>query len=140
MTPPPPAHSDPAVPPTHAGGVVVKREAGGPRYLLVRARRDPTQWIFPKGHVEPGETPEAAALREVSEEAGVETAVVAPLDILALPGERIAVFLMRYVSETPTTEVRERAWLDYDQARARLSFAESREILSRARRLVEAAQ
>src|SRR5579859_7135417 len=37
-----------------AGGIAVRREAGRWTVLLVRARRDPTLWIFPKGHIEPG--------------------------------------------------------------------------------------
>jgi ADP-ribose pyrophosphatase YjhB (NUDIX family) len=125
---------------THAGGVVAKREAAGLRYLLVRARRDPTQWIFPKGHVEAGETIEETAVREVREEAGVDAEVVELLDILEFPDERIALFLMRYVGEAASTEKREAAWLDYDQARRRLSFAESRELLSRARMRLEASR
>ncbi|MDB5237204.1 MAG: hypothetical protein JWL88_306 [Parcubacteria group bacterium] len=37
---------------------------------LVRNRKE-TLWFFPKGHVEPGETDEEAARREIQEEAGV---------------------------------------------------------------------
>lgn len=51
-----------------AGVIVVRREAGGWRLLLLRAYRS---WDFPKGGVEPGETPLAAALRETAEEAAV---------------------------------------------------------------------
>ena len=39
-------------------------------------------WTFPKGQPEPGETPEHAALREVSEETGAQVRIVAPI-----PGE-----------------------------------------------------
>ena len=51
-----------------AGGVVLKEG----RVLLVRARnlKGDLVWTFPKGHVEPGETPREAALREVEEETG----------------------------------------------------------------------
>ena len=51
-----------------AGVVVVRRTARGCRYLLLRAFR---YWDFPKGQVEPGETPLEAARREVAEETGI---------------------------------------------------------------------
>lgn len=54
-----------------AGGIVFRKNAAMPEYLLVTSKSNPNQWIFPAGHIEPGETPEAAALREVREEAGV---------------------------------------------------------------------
>ena len=42
--------------------------------LLVRRGRPPQagRWSVPGGHVEPGETPEAAVLRELREETGLE--------------------------------------------------------------------
>ena len=48
-----------------AGVVVVRRAAADWRFLLLRAYRN---WDFPKGVVEPGEDPLAAARREVREE------------------------------------------------------------------------
>ena len=51
-----------------AGAIVVHCVAGEFRYLLLRAYRN---WDFPKGLVEPGEAPLAAARREVQEEAGL---------------------------------------------------------------------
>ena len=52
-----------------AGVVVVRDTRDGPRFLLLRAYRN---WDFPKGLVEPGEDPLAAALREAREEAGLD--------------------------------------------------------------------
>jgi len=53
-------------PPTlSAGVVVVRRTADAWRYLLLRAG---SYWDFPKGMVEPGEDPLAAAIRETEEE------------------------------------------------------------------------
>lgn len=53
-----------------AGGVIVKNEGGKFLILLLRDVRFP-EWYLPKGHVEPGETLEEAALRDVAEEAGM---------------------------------------------------------------------
>jgi 8-oxo-dGTP pyrophosphatase MutT (NUDIX family) len=51
-----------------AGVVVVRATDDGARFLLLRAYRN---WDFPKGLVEPGEEPRAAATREAAEEAGI---------------------------------------------------------------------
>lgn len=53
-----------------AGGVVVKKEHDLYSVLLLRDTRFP-EWYLAKGHVEPNETLEQAALREVAEEAGI---------------------------------------------------------------------
>ena len=50
-----------------AGAVVVRRASSGWRYLLLRVYRT---WDFPKGGLEPGETPLQGAMREVEEETG----------------------------------------------------------------------
>lgn len=51
-----------------AGIAIVRCDGGEYRYLLLRAYR---YWDFPKGMVEPGETPLVAARREAREEAGL---------------------------------------------------------------------
>jgi 8-oxo-dGTP pyrophosphatase MutT (NUDIX family) len=52
-----------------AGVVVVRNVKGSWRFLMLRAYRN---WDFPKGVVEPGEEPLAAAIREVAEETLIE--------------------------------------------------------------------
>jgi 8-oxo-dGTP pyrophosphatase MutT (NUDIX family) len=52
-----------------AGGVVYRMVDARPLFLLIRDSY--RNWGFPKGHLEPGEPPERAALREVEEETGL---------------------------------------------------------------------
>src|ERR1051325_5923127 len=61
---------------SHAGGVVRRTVNDEVQYLIVAASDNPDIWVLPKGHIEKGETPEAAAVREVMEEAGVRASIV----------------------------------------------------------------
>src|SRR5688500_17848393 len=59
-----------------AGGVVVRAHDGVPHVLLIR---DPYQnWGLPKGHLEPGEDSQSAAVREVREETGLALVELGP--------------------------------------------------------------
>jgi bis(5'-nucleosidyl)-tetraphosphatase len=60
----------PAAPALSSGIIPVRRGDETYEYLLLRCYRN---WDFPKGSVDPGEDPEAAAARELKEEAGIET-------------------------------------------------------------------
>lgn len=51
-----------------AGGIIF--EDGKVLLIQMRNLKGEKVWTFPKGHLEPGETPEAAAIREVAEETG----------------------------------------------------------------------
>ncbi len=60
-----------------AGAVVFRRGPEGVRILLIRDRFG--RWSLPKGHIEEGETPREAAVREVEEETGVRGRVTGEL-------------------------------------------------------------
>src|SRR3989442_5912388 len=114
---------------SHAGGVVFRRSANKLEYLLVRARKPPDAWVFPKGHIEEGETPERAAVREVLEEAGVRVAIVASLGVLPLDSQYAEMFLMHYASAGDLPPERECKWLPFDAAPETPSLEEGRSLL-----------
>ena len=67
---------------TSAGGVVVRFEAGIPQFVAGR-RKDISTWTLPKGTPIAGETLEETAVREVSEETGLEVRIVEALDSIS---------------------------------------------------------
>src|ERR1700710_149332 len=66
---------------TAAGGLVLDTPALDARAALIGRldRRNRLLWSLPKGHVEPGETIEDTAVREVREETGISGRILAPL-------------------------------------------------------------
>ncbi|HSE96139.1 MAG TPA: NUDIX domain-containing protein [Methylomirabilota bacterium] len=122
--------------PTHAGGIVARIVEGTPVYLLVTARRNRRHWLFPKGHIDPGEAAEAAAAREVREESGVEAAAVREVGVSEYVKDgaviRTVYFLMDYRGETSAEEDRGFRWCPYEEARQRLSFEDLRRLLTQA--------
>lgn len=126
-----------------AGAIAVRRHGARLRFLLVRSRRQPENWIFPKGHIEPGEDPESAALRELREEAGVAGTLldyVGPVEFLR-GGDRVQVdyFAVRYSGSVPPDEQREKRWLDLEEALETVSFDDARALLRRAAALLDVA-
>ncbi len=127
-----------------AGGIVFRRKGNAISVLLVRAKRDPSKWIFPKGHVEDGESLVETAERETEEEAG---AIAEPVGPIGPPLEfdyrerryRVQYFLLRLVSETDETDGREKKWFPIDEALERVSFDGARELLNAARSAIAVA-
>ena len=126
-----------------AGVVVVRRHADRWQCLVLRAY---AYWDFPKGSLEPGEAPLAAAIREVAEETGL-----AGLDFRwgeafretePYSGGKIARY---YVAEAPTGDVTlpvnpELGRPEHDEFRW-LSFEEARRLLvPRVQRIAEWAE
>jgi len=128
---------------THGGGIVFKLTSEGPRYLLVEASGTRDRWVFPKGHIEDGETATGAALREVGEEAGVRARLIRRLRPVEhkKEGEPISIlyFLMAYAGRTTPLDKRRVRWLTFDQALEALDRGKSRRVLRAADRLVSAA-
>jgi len=122
---------------------VFRRTRAGIAILLVRAKRDPSKWIFPKGHIERGETARACAVRETREEAGIKGRAIGPIgdpDEFEWAGElyRVQYFLIRMIAESDETDGREKAWFPFDKASRRVSFKSARKLLREARKKIAA--
>jgi 8-oxo-dGTP pyrophosphatase MutT (NUDIX family) len=121
-----------------AGGVVFKSHRAAPRVLLVRARRNPKLWIFPKGHIEYGETARQTALRETREEAGVEGDIITRVDALEFDWGKDVIhvdyFLVRWMRDVRSDEGRERRWCSIEEATDLLEFDGAQALLAKAAR------
>jgi 8-oxo-dGTP diphosphatase len=122
-----------------AGGVVCRREGGGLRVAVVhRPRYD--DWSFPKGKLDPGESWEEAAVREVEEEIGLRCRLGDELPSAAYDVSRGRRKVVRYWlmepqegAFAPNEEVDDVRWLSPDAAETLLSYDHDRALARRLR-------
>jgi 8-oxo-dGTP pyrophosphatase MutT (NUDIX family) len=136
-----------------AGGVVFRVRDGALEFAAIRPRGR-SVWALPKGHVDEGETPEQAAVREVAEETGLKARSVAPLGevryVYQAHGrrvhKRVQFFLLEWeqgtinrIAQQMRREVASAKWLPLAQAETQLAYAGEQEMARKARALLEAA-
>jgi 8-oxo-dGTP pyrophosphatase MutT (NUDIX family) len=131
-----------------SGGVVVRRMRGRWWLAAIRPGGKPEGvWALPKGLVGRGEDPVATALREVTEETGIEAVLVTKLGdvryVYTRAGARIFKIVSFYlarrhggrigdVSAQHAHEVEEARWLPLEEAPRLLSYRGEREMADRA--------
>jgi 8-oxo-dGTP pyrophosphatase MutT (NUDIX family) len=126
-----------------AGGAVVHE---GDVIVVVPVKRDANRRRvlgLPKGHLDKGETDEAAAIREVTEETGVQAELIAKLGDVEYTYERrgrrrpkrVAFYLFEYRGgslEDHDHEIEVALWMPLEKAAEELTYAGEREIVRRA--------
>ena len=117
---------------THAGCVVYRNDEDRVRFLVISSSTG-EHWVLPKGHIDPGETPETTALRELAEETGVLGEIIRPLSVQSfeINGREVVIqyFLVRMTGTQEATENRELLWEELNNAREKLSFIEGKQAL-----------
>ncbi len=123
------------------GAVVFTRVDGVPHYLLIR-QNDQSEGChgFPKGHMEPGETEEQTALREIWEEVGLRVRLIEgfravedyPLPYPPDTRKQVIFFLAEYADQTPhiqESELTSCCLVPFEQALPLVEYDDSKQIL-----------
>ena len=135
-----------------AGGLVIDK-SGNNGLLIGRIdpkdpKRERLLWSLPKGHIEEGETPEIAAIREVHEETGIESAISKSLGVIDFwfmaGGKRIHKTVHHYLFTEiggriapQVSEVDDVKWFPIDEIVERLAYPDEKKLIARSKELLK---
>jgi len=134
-----------------AGGVTFRWRDSEPEIAIVSVRPK-LRWQLPKGIVDPGESPQVTAIREVREEAGIETELIRLIETIEYwyRGEKygkpvryhkfVHFYLLQYKSGNVADhdhEVEEARWVSFDEAMEMLEFKSERDVVEKARVMIK---
>lgn len=123
------------------GAVIINEKK---EFLLIR-HKNGGHWDFPKGHKEAGESSKETALREVLEETGLQVRLIDGFKekskYTPRPGvEKTVTFYLGFSMGEVTIqeeEIVEYEYLSYEEAKARITFKESRSIIASAKQFID---
>ena len=120
-----------------AGGLVCRSREDGTAEILLVHRPAYDDWSFPKGKLEPGETEEEAAVREVEEETGLRCELGRELATTRYRDARGRPKTVRYWSMTPVAgqlaaanEIDDATFVPLAEAAGLLTYERDRELLA----------
>jgi len=132
-----------------AGAVIFRKQANIVLFLIIYSARNKI-WGFPKGHVEPNETEKQAALREITEETGLqdikiekgfrqEDVYIAKSNRGEFKGQNIEKHSIYFLVKTKqkdvlvdNDEINDYKWLKFNEALALLDFDSAKNVLRKA--------
>ena len=134
-----------------AGGLVV--DSTGTKGLLIGridakdSKRERLLWSLPKGHIETGETPEEAAVREVKEETGIDSAIAKSLGVIDFwfmaGGKRIHKTVHHFLfKETggkiapQVSEVDDVRWFPLEEIVEKLAYPDEKKLIAHSKDLI----
>jgi len=134
-----------------AGGVAFRWRDSEPEIAIVSVKPGP-RWQLPKGIVDPGESPQETAVREVREEAGIETERIRLIETIEYwyRSEKygkpvryhkfVHFYLLEYKSGDVVNhdyEVEDSRWVTFDEALQLLEFKSERDVVEKARDMIK---
>lgn len=137
-----------------AGGVAFRRREDSTIEIALISTGNPARWQLPKGIVGKDEAEENAARREVREEAGITTELVALIEKIEYwyfanrRGGRVRFhkhvyfYLLRYISGNTRDhdhEVNEARWVEIGEAQKILAFKNEKNVVARAQQMIKGA-
>lgn len=135
-----------------AGGVAFRRAESQVQIAIVSVKPS-LRWQLPKGIVDPGETMQVTAVREVREEAGIETELIDLIETVQYWYQRVQYgkhiryhkyvhfFLLKYRAGNVADhdhEVAESRWVSFEEALEMLEFKSERNVVEKARAMIAA--
>jgi 8-oxo-dGTP diphosphatase len=135
-----------------AGGVAFRWNDSKPQLAIVSVKPS-LRWQLPKGIVDPGETPDVTAIREVREEAGIETTLLELIENVEYWYRSVKYgkpvrfhkfvhfYLLQFTAGDVADhdhEIAEARWVSFDEAIEMLAFKSEHGVVEKAREMIEA--